>query len=468
MPFACGREKTVKQDDLKEIRNMDKSLKLNKTKTIRVGFAFLAILAFWQMYNNVIPLILTKTFHMNKSISGAIMAADNVLALFMLPLFGGISDRCKSKMGKRKPFILGGSVAAVLLMLLIPVLDNAYYSNPRSAFRILFVCILGCILVAMGTYRSPAVALMPDVTPKPLRSRANAIINLMGALGGIIYLAIAKMLYPSSQTQQTEHVDYMPLFLVMAGIMILSLIVVMFFVNEVKWNAEMLAYENGHPEEQPAAEEAGQKEKLPNDVKKSLLFLLISIALWYMGYNAMETWFTTYADAVWNMGLGDASLCLTIATGGAILFFIPSGLLASKIGRKKTILGGTLLLSASFFGVFAYTCVFREFHSSLYILFFLVGVAWAFINVNSLPMVLEMSKGSEVGRFTGFYYSFSMTAQIVTPICAGTLLEKVNYMTLFPYSGVFVLVSFITMLFVRHGDVKAKAKHGLEAFEDMG
>lgn len=446
---------------------MDKQLKLNTGQTVRVGFAFLAILAFWQMYNNVIPLMLTKTFHMDKSVSGAIMAADNVLALFLLPLFGGISDRCKSKLGKRRPFILGGTVAAVFLMLLIPFLDNAYFQNPKTVTEIVFVCVLGCILVAMGTFRSPAVALMPDVTPKPLRSRGNAVINLMGALGGIIYLIIAKIMYPSAQTQDAAHVDYLPLFLAVAGIMILSLIVVMFFVNEVQWNADMLAYEKAHPEENLAVETAEHQEQLPKEVKRSLIFLLFSVALWFMGYNAMETWFTTYADAMWNIGIGDASLCLTIATGGAILFFIPSGILASKIGRKKTILGGILLLSGSFFAVFAYTCVRDTFHSGLYVLFFLVGAAWAFINVNSLPMVLEMCKGSEVGRFTGFYYTFSMTAQIVTPVCAGTLLERVSYMTLFPYCAAFVLFAFVTMLFVRHGDTKAEAKRGLEAFEDM-
>ena len=446
---------------------MDKQLKLNTGQTVRVGFAFLAILAFWQMYNNVIPLMLTKTFHMDKSVSGAIMAADNVLALFLLPLFGGISDRCRSKLGKRRPFILGGTVAAVFLILLIPFLDNAYFQNPKTVTEIVFVCVLGCILVAMGTFRSPAVALMPDVTPKPLRSRGNAVINLMGALGGIIYLIIAKIMYPSAQTQDAAHVDYLPLFLAVAGIMILSLIVVMFFVNEVQWNADMLAYEKAHPEENLAVETAEHQEQLPKEVKRSLIFLLFSVALWFMGYNAMETWFTTYADAMWNIGIGDASLCLTIATGGAILFFIPSGILASRIGRKKTILGGILLLSGSFFAVFAYTCVRDTFHSGLYVLFFLVGAAWAFINVNSLPMVLEMCKGSEVGRFTGFYYTFSMTAQIVTPVCAGTLLERVSYMTLFPYCAVFVLLAFVTMLFVRHGDTKAEAKRGLEAFEDM-
>ena len=442
-------------------------VKLNNTRTFMVGLAFLSICAFWQMYDNIVPLILTNTFHLNETFSGAIMAADNILALFLLPFFGSLSDRTGTKIGRRMPFILFGTGCAIILLNILPLLDNGYFAAPSTFKLVSFIIVLGLLLIAMGTYRSPAVALMPDVTPKPLRSKANAVINLMGALGGIIYLIIAKLMYPSSKTQDAAHVDYLPLFLVVAGIMILSLIVVMFFVNEVQWNAEMLAYEKAHPEDTLTVETADHKEVLPKDVKKSLLFLLFSVALWYMGYNAMETWFTTYADAVWNIGIGDASLGLTIATGGAILFFIPSGILASRIGRKKTIMIGILLLSGCFFAVFAYTCVYHEFHSLLYILFFLVGTAWAFINVNSLPMVLEMCKGSEVGRFTGFYYTFSMTAQIVTPVCAGALLEHVGCMTLFPYCAVFALLSFVTMLFVKHGDTKVEAKRGLEAFEDM-
>ena len=159
-------------------------MKLKTGQTIRVGFAFLSICAFWQMYNSVIPLMLTNTFHMNETISGIIMAMDNILALFLLPLFGGISDRCTSKLGKRKPFILLGTLFAAGLMLLIPVLDNSCFRSPRISLTIMFVTVLGLLLIVMGTYRSPAVALMPDVTPKPLRSKANAIINLMGALGG--------------------------------------------------------------------------------------------------------------------------------------------------------------------------------------------------------------------------------------------------------------------------------------------
>lgn len=440
-------------------------MKLDTKQTVKVGFAFLSICAFWQMYNSVIPLMLTNTFHLNESISGVIMAADNVLALFLLPLFGGLSDRCQLKMGKRKPFILFGTLAAVVFMLLLPVMDNLFFTGKSVVTEILFIVILGCLLVAMGTYRSPAVALMPDVTPKPLRSRGNAVINLMGAVGGVLALLVASVMYSTSRTAGKEHVDYFPLFAVVAGIMLVSLFVVVFLVDEVGLNNKMLAYEEAHPEDNLMEQDEKGEEVVPKEVKKSLTFLLVSIALWFMGYNAVETWFTTYANHMWNMSLGSASTCMTVATGGAILSYIPSGYVASKIGRRKTIMSGVLLLASCFFGAFLYTCAYDTFRWPLYILFLLLGVAWAFINVNSLPMVLEMCKGSDVGKFTGLYYTFSMTAQIVTPILAGTLLNRVGYKVLFPYCALFVAGSFVTMFFVKHGDNKVEAKRGLEAFD---
>ena len=153
-------------------------MKLDHKRTVLVGLAFLSICAFWQMYDNIIPLILTNTFHLDETISGAIMAADNVLALFLLPFFGALSDRTSTKIGRRMPFILGGTAAAVILMNLLPLFDNGYANGASTGKLAMFVVTLGLLLVAMGTYRSPAVALMPDVTPKPIRSRANAIINL--------------------------------------------------------------------------------------------------------------------------------------------------------------------------------------------------------------------------------------------------------------------------------------------------
>ncbi len=436
-------------------------MKLDTKRTVLVGFAFLSICAFWQMYDNLVPLILTNTFHLNETISGAIMAADNVMALFLLPLFGGLSDKCTSRLGRRRPFILFGTLAAICLMLLLPLFADSYHAAPGGGKIALFICVLGLLLVAMGTYRSPAVALMPDITPKPLRSKANAIINLMGAVGGILYLLITTFLY---HVKSETYVSFFPLFAIVAGIMAAALAVVMFFVNEPELVKKQQEYERKHPEDD-LTEHTAQGDTLPADVKKSLTFLLVSISLWFVGYNGVSTWFSVYAENIWGMSLGQANTCLTIATGGAILSYIPIGTVASRIGRRKTIRFGTLLLSGSFLAAFLLTMALEGFNPVLYVLFLLVGLAWASINVNSLPMVVEMCKGSEVGKFTGLYYTFSMSAQIITPIVAGWLLRNVSYRALFPYAAVFVFASFLTMGFVRHGDNKVPAKKGLEAYD---
>lgn len=436
-------------------------MKLDTKRTVLVGFAFLSICAFWQMYDNLVPLILTNTFHLNETISGAIMAADNVMALFLLPLFGGLSDKCTSRLGRRRPFILFGTLAAICLMLLLPLFADSYHAAPGGGKIALFICVLGLLLVAMGTYRSPAVALMPDITPKPLRSKANAIINLMGAVGGILYLLITTFLY---HVKSETYVSFFPLFAIVAGIMAAALAVVMFFVNEPELVKKQQEYERKHPEDD-LTEHTAQGDTLPADVKKSLTFLLVSISLWFVGYNGVSTWFSVYAENIWGMSLGQANTCLTIATGGAILSYIPIGTVASHIGRRKTIRFGALLLSGSFLAAFLLTMALEGFSPVLYVLFLLVGLAWASINVNSLPMVVEMCKGSEVGKFTGLYYTFSMSAQIITPIVAGWLLRNVSYRALFPYAAVFVFASFLTMGFVRHGDNKVPAKKGLEAYD---
>lgn len=436
-------------------------MKLDTKRTVLVGFAFLSICAFWQMYDNLVPLILTNTFHLNETISGAIMAADNVMALFLLPLFGGLSDKCTSRLGRRRPFILFGTLAAICLMLLLPLFADSYHAAPGGGKIALFICVLGLLLVAMGTYRSPAVALMPDITPKPLRSKANAIINLMGAVGGILYLLITTFLY---HVKSETYVSFFPLFAIVAGIMAAALAVVMFFVNEPELVKKQQEYDRKHPEDD-LTDHTAQGDTLPADVKKSLTFLLVSISLWFVGYNGVSTWFSVYAENIWGMSLGQANTCLTIATGGAILSYIPIGTVASRIGRRKTIRFGALLLSGSFLAAFLLTMALEGFSPVLYVLFLLVGLAWASINVNSLPMVVEMCKGSEVGKFTGLYYTFSMSAQIITPIVAGWLLRNVSYRALFPYAAVFVFASFLTMGFVRHGDNKVPAKKGLEAYD---
>ena len=438
-------------------------MKLNYKRTFLVGLAFLSISAFWQMYDGITPKILTGTFNISETLSGTIMAMDNVLALFLLPFFGSLSDKVNTRIGRRMPFILGGTAVAVVLMLGLPLIDNSYAASPAPWKLITFIVLLGLLLIAMGTYRSPAVALMPDVTPKELRSKGNAIINLMGAAGGILYLLVSGVLYSKSRIGDAAHVDYFLLYAVVAAIMVVSVAVLFLTIKENKLTAEARAL--SQPEED-VQEPTGDKKKLPRDVRKSLIFVLLSVALWYVGYNGITTWFTVFAEKAWGMVLGDASFCLTIAMAGAIVSYIPIGFLSSRIGRKKTILIGCAILASCFAAAFVYTLFAHAFSPILYVLFVLIGFAWAAINVNSLPMVVEMCHLSDVGKFTGYYYTFSMAAQIITPIVAGALIENISYNVLFLYSAVFVAASFVTMLFVKHGDtVTTKKASLLENFD---
>ena len=432
-------------------------MKLNTRRTILVGLAFLSISAFWQLYDSLIPLILKNTFQVSDTISGGIMAIDNVLAIFMLPLFGSLSDRVHTRIGRRMPFILCGTAAAVIAMLFLPFADNI-------GSLALFVSALFVTLIAMGSYRSPAVSLMPDVTPKPLRSKANAIINLMGAVGGVISLILISVLVP-----KTGKPDYFPIFLIVAAVMVISVLLLLWKIRENPLRTEREAIDATLDEEEglkhedsAAAPSAEQATSLDPAVKRSLILILISVACWFMGYNAVTTAFSRYAQIYWGIQGGGFANCLLVATAAAILSYIPVGSIASRVGRKKTILGGVVLLAS----MFVIGATVKEYHVWINGLFALVGVAWAAINVNSYPMVVEMSKGSDIGKFTGFYYTFSMAAQIVTPILSGFLLEHVGYFILFPYAACFVGIAFFTMLFVRHGDSRPLPKKSkLEAFD---
>ena len=442
-------------------------MKLNYKRTLLVGLAFLSISAFWQMYDSLVPKILTETFHLDETYSGIIMACDNIFALFLLPLFGGLSDKTNTKIGRRTPFILVGTALAVILMNILPILDNSYSAEAAPFKLVSFIIVLGLLLISMGLYRSPAVALMPDVTPKPLRSKGNAIINLMGAVGGIIYLGVTAVMYPNSKIEGLAHVNYQPLFIVVSVIMLAAIVILFLTIREPRLSAENRALEAEHPEWNLAKDDGSGNEVLPKPVKKSLGFLLASIALWFAGYNGVTTWFTVYIGKVMGEGVGGASRCLLVGTAGAIISYLPIGMLASRFGRRNMIRFGTILLTCCFAAGYFLTTTFDSINLAMYVVFLLVGLAWASINVNSLPMVVEMCRGSDIGKFTGYYYTASMTAQVITPILAGSLLKNVGYDILFPYAAIFVALSFVTMLFVRHGDVKAEKKTGLEAFEEM-
>ena len=423
-----------------------------------IGLAFLSISAFWQMYDNIIPLILQGTFGLGETITGVIMAADNVLALFLLPLFGSLSDKVDTKMGKRMPFITTGTILAVIFLMLLSVAD-------RTINLSLFVGALFILLISMGLYRSPAVALMPDLTPNKLRSKGNAIINLMGAVGGVYTLIMIKLLVGKG-----DHPDYMPLFISVAALMVIAVGVLVITVNEKKVKqkveAEIRAYEEKAgvivETEDIAEEEMQEKAVMPKEVKRSMIFLLVSIFLWFTAYNAVTTAFSRYTKVVWHLEGGGFADCLMVATVAAIISYIPIGNISSRIGRKKTILGGIILMSLCYAAaIFAIA-----YYPVINIAFAIIGIGWAAINVNSYPMIVEMSKGCDIGKFTGTYYTFSMTAQIFTPILSGFLLENVSYKTLFPYALVFSVLAFITMLQVHHGDARPdKKKSVLENFD---
>ena len=514
-------------------------MKLNYKRTICVGFPFFLICAFWQAYDTTIPLILTNKFGMSQTLSGIIMALDNVLALFMLPLFGAISDKSRSRFGRRTPFIVVGTLIAAVVFVLMTFADNAQLrqlegvariddpaalsaiyevegqetlltpdgekfvlaekfteaeftavrsqitsgdktvTNPdytnyvvpaRRAYAarvtaqhkgpvIAFILLLLIVLVSMAVFRSPAVALMPDVTMKPLRSKANAVINLMGSFGGILVLALGIVFAISAV--RNSLMSYTGFFGVIALIMLAALAVFLLTVLEPKFVREMQEDSRRCGLTEEDGEDKGARRSLSAPEKRSLLFLLLSIVLWFFGYNAVTSKYSVYASNILHK---DYNLTLIIAQAAAIISYLPVGIVASKVGRKKTILAGVVFLAVAF-GAAAFM---RDDSPTLLmnICFALAGVGWATINVNSFPMVVEMASGSDVGKYTGFYYTASMAAQVATPMVSGFLMDKMGMTVLFPYAAVFVVLAFITMLAVRHGDSRPEAKKGLEALDN--
>lgn len=519
------------------------TLKLNYKKTIFVGLAFFTITMFWQTYDSLIAKILIDKFGMNQGLSGVVMALDNMLALFLLPLFGLLSDKTKTRFGKRTPYIILGTVLAAVSFMLLSFIDhkqtlvmeehgiiaeyNEMYesiltrddvtrleweevfseiddANLTARFHtaitkadgsllamdekldefqhrdvsgvydvylsgkawqitknnptnlIVFMVVLFVVLIGMSVYRTPAVALMPDVTLKPLRSKANAVINLLGSAGAIISILFMTVF----QLDKKSFVNYTPAFIATGVLMLSALVVFLLRVNENKlvdtYNEDIVKF--GLEE---AEEVAGEKTELSRAKKVSLFLILTSVFLWFMGYNAVISKLSDYAPKVLHMGYG---IPLLVAQGAAIVSFIPIGILSSRFGRKKMILIGVTLLTICFGSAFFLT---PNTGSILYLILALTGVAWATINVNSFPMAVELAKGSDVGKYTGYYYTFSMAAQIITPIISGFLMDapSLGKTILFPYAALFVALSFVTMFFVKHGDVKVERRGLLESFD---
>ncbi len=506
------------------------AMKLNYKRTILVGFAFFLISVFWQAYDSIIPKMLTDKFGLNQFWSGIIMALDNVLAVFMLPVFGSLSDKCSTKRGRRTPFILCGTLAAAILFVGLSVTDNlqlaaiepvaavtdntdaaysgamdnlyasgvtvsytqdgvkdrytlpelftaeefaqiqpgtAEYQNAvipaRQAYAwqmtmenpvtlVFFMLLLFLVLVSMATFRSPAVALMPDVTPKPLRSKGNAIINLMGSAGGILVLVLG-IVFGTGKAANAL-MSYTGFFVVTALVMLAALVIFLFTVKEPQWAKE--AQEICPDTPAADSETAAVPGKLSKAELHSLFFILASVVLWFFGYNAVTSKYSVYAGQV--LGL-DYNLTLIVAQAAAIISYLPVGMVASRIGRKKTILAGIAMLGTSFL-----LASFMREGSNIWVmngLFALAGMGWATINVNSYPMVVELARAGDVGKYTGYYYTASMSAQILTPVISGAFLTTIGMTTLFPYAAIFVAGAAVTMSFVKHGDAKPQEKKSI-------
>ncbi len=430
-------------------------MKLNYGRTILIGLAFMSILAFWQFYDQVIPYVLENVFNLKSFTANAIMSIDNILALFMLPLFGALSDRTKSRLGKRTPYILFGTIAAVILLVVLGLFEE-------SKSLVGFIITLVALLFVMAVYRTPAVAYMPDVTEKPLRSKANAIINLVGYIGGIFATVVMMFMLKSEKNADglsiySDDQSFLPVFLVIAGFMLISVIVMTLSLRENR-----IVDDTNITDDEPITEKGG---KMPKPVLKSLVLILMSVFLWFMAYNSVTTAFSRYCANVWGADLGTSSSYLLVATISAIAAFVPLGFLSSKVGRKKAVLFGIVLMTVCY----AIAILITKQTPVMYLIFALVGVGWASINVNSFPMVVEMSSGSDVGKYTGLYYTFSTAAQITTPLLSGLLIDTLGlgYSILFPYAVVFSALSFVTMMMVTKGDSKPiKAKSVLENFDN--
>ena len=408
--------------------------RLNYTRTFCMGLAFMGISAFWQLYDNIIPLILKNRFALEETLTGVIMAADNLVAVLLLPILGAWSDRVNTRFGKRIPFITVGTLLSVFFMMWVPVADQSHRFG-------LFILSLAAVLLSMGLYRSPAVALMPDLTPPKFRSQGNAVINVMGALGAMFALIMIQVL-----VDEGLRPDYTRLFLSVGVLMLVCLGILLLTINEKKI-AEKVSKEWPEYENEIKNENQGIMD---SKVKRSMIFGLLTVFFYYMAFNGVTTAYSRYAQEVWNLTGGGFAASLFVIAATAFVSYIPLGVLATKIGRKKSIGIGFFMMFLSFIVLtFVHT-----YHWYINFWFVFVGIGGSAVGVNIFPVIVDMCSNSELGKYTGLYYTFSMSAQIVTPILSGFFMEYLSYRTLFPYAAVCSVIGILVAIQVHHGDTK--------------
>lgn len=407
-------------------------MKLNYKQTMLIGLGFFTVSLVWGIYNVAMPLYL-KDLGLTGVAVGSVMTIDNIFAVIFLPIFGALSDRTSTRYGRRMPFLLVGIPLSALAFIMIPVLRLNLIPVMITVIAMNFF---------MSIYRAPTVALMPDFTPRPLRSKANGVINFMGGIGAVIAFLIGGFLFKAN--------EFLP-FAVSSFIMIVTIIIMYLLIREPKEIAEEKFAEEGPV---TAVDKKG--------AKLSLIFLLLAIFFWFTGYNAVETFFSTYGDAVLHIDKSQSSFMLAVFSAMLVLFSIPSGFLATRIGRKKTILIGVTILFLVFLSM-----NFITNRSMMFGLLAIGGISWALININSYPMVVEMTSNKGIGKYTGYYYFFSMMAAIVSPILFGFIKDFLGDRFLFVYSSISLVLAFFFMMLVKHGEAKPEVKSAFEGIEHM-
>ncbi len=462
-------------------------MKLNYKRTLLCGFGFFAICLFWQLYDNVVPLILKFDFNLNDTVSGWILTVGNLSTMFLLPLFGSISDKTNTRIGKRMPYIIFGILVGAVAFTFLP------FTSDNNNF-LLFMIVLFVAIIALGICRSPVVSLMPDITPRPLQSKGNAMINLVGTAGAlsalVVISAFMKTQYYvdcsisgvsdkvasssvskyscsgcgvehmlSSETSslyslRLEHDSFFPLFAVTAIIMVTCLLIVFISIREKKFTEQRIAIENENGIlSGDSKSDISHKANLPKDVKKSLVLLLVAVAFCCMSYNAVTISFSKYVVWYWGLPDGGFANCLMFSLAAGTIANIPIGMVSEKIGRRNMLIFSTALMSICFACMF----LFENYHPAINVLFVFVGISWAAFNVNAYPMVVEMCSGTDVGKYTGIYSICLTSGRILSPVITGYLLS-ISYKTLFPYAAIAACLSVVTFFFVMHGDVRPLGK----------
>jgi Na+/melibiose symporter-like transporter len=427
-------------------------LKLDYKKTFFIGCGFFASSIAWSVYNTFVPPMLETVFvpqliaklglsaGILTTVTGFIMTIDNIFGVIFQPLFGTLSDKTRTKIGRRMPYVTIGLPICAVLFALIPIMP--------SLGTFMFVLIIFNFI--MSTWRAPVVALMPDLTPSPLRSHANGIINLMGGVGSILAFALGGLL--SNMWAPAP-------FFFSGAVMLLALVLLRINVKEPPGEAAIEAKEEGEEDKSIGELPAGERKARA----RSLIFLLLAVFFWFNGYNAVETLFSLYATQSLGVSVGTAAMMLAFFSVTFIAVSIPAGLLANRIGRRKAILIGLAGVTL----IFPALILVRN-ANMVRAMLLIGGAFWAFVNINSLPMVLQLCAHRDIGKYTGYYYFFSFSASISAPILAGLLRDIVkDYGSVFIYAGVAFFIALLCMLIVRHGDLPVEKQTAGEILDQM-